>query len=90
MFFNGDIYALQVHAFVAPKIIGGKNAPSPVGDLGMVEMSQALHLIDVCYEQVSRSSFVFPLEVLSFSPFQKTHVWSMFIAEFIINLRKNL
>jgi len=46
------IYAkpyLQVHA---PKIIGGKNAPSPVGELGMVEMTQALELIDVCYEQV--------------------------------------
>lgn len=43
---------LQVHAFVAPKIIGGKNAPSPVGELGMVEMTQALELIDVCYEQV--------------------------------------
>lgn len=43
---------LQVFAFVAPKIIGGRNAPSPVGELGMVEMSQALDLIDVCYEQV--------------------------------------
>jgi diaminohydroxyphosphoribosylaminopyrimidine deaminase/5-amino-6-(5-phosphoribosylamino)uracil reductase len=43
---------LQVFAFVAPKIIGGKNAPSPVAELGMVEMSQALDLIDVCYEQV--------------------------------------
>ena len=43
---------LQLHAFVAPKIIGGKNAPSPVGELGMVEMTQALELIDVCYEQV--------------------------------------
>jgi diaminohydroxyphosphoribosylaminopyrimidine deaminase / 5-amino-6-(5-phosphoribosylamino)uracil reductase len=42
----------QVYAFVAPKIIGGKNAPSPVGDLGMVEMSQAINLIDVCYQQV--------------------------------------
>lgn len=42
----------KVFAFVAPKIIGGKNAPSPVGELGMVEMSQALDLIDVCYEQV--------------------------------------
>nr|XP_019071265.1 riboflavin biosynthesis protein PYRR, chloroplastic-like [Solanum lycopersicum] len=41
-----------VHAFVAPKIIGGKNALSPVGELGMVEMTQALELIDVCYEQV--------------------------------------
>lgn len=43
----------QVYAFVAPKIIGGVNAPSPVGELGMVEMSQALDLIDVSYEQVS-------------------------------------
>ncbi|KAK7243238.1 hypothetical protein RIF29_38029 [Crotalaria pallida] len=42
----------KVFAFVAPKIIGGKNAPSPVGELGMVEMSQALNLIDVSYEQV--------------------------------------
>lgn len=45
--------AMQVYAFVAPKIIGGKNAPSPVGELGMVEMTQALDLIDVCYEQVN-------------------------------------
>ncbi|KAJ0014574.1 hypothetical protein Pint_21261 [Pistacia integerrima] len=42
----------KVFAFVAPKIIGGKNAPTPVGELGMVEMSQALDLTDVCYEQV--------------------------------------
>ncbi|KAK9138624.1 hypothetical protein Sjap_009218 [Stephania japonica] len=42
----------QVFAFVAPKIIGGEHAPSPVGDLGMVEMSQALNLIDVSYEQI--------------------------------------
>ncbi|GJY59721.1 riboflavin biosynthesis protein PYRR, chloroplastic [Tanacetum coccineum] len=42
----------HVHAFVAPKIIGGKNAPSPVGELRMVEMPQALELIDVSYEQI--------------------------------------
>ncbi|GMY13914.1 riboflavin biosynthesis protein PYRR, chloroplastic isoform X1 [Fagus crenata] len=55
----------KVFAFVAPKIIGGKNAPSPVGELGMVEMSQALDLIDVCYEQVGPdmliSGFLQPL-----------------------------
>lgn len=44
---------MQVHAFVAPKIIGGRNAPSPVGELGMVEMSQAMELFDVSYEQVN-------------------------------------
>lgn len=53
---------LQVFAFVAPKIIGGKHAPSPVGELGMVEMSQALDLIDVCYEQVSTSFWPFLCE----------------------------
>ncbi|KAB2629992.1 riboflavin biosynthesis protein PYRR [Pyrus ussuriensis x Pyrus communis] len=42
----------KAFAFVAPKIIGGKNAPSPVGELGMVEMTQAFDLVDVCYEQI--------------------------------------
>ncbi|CAN1345366.1 Riboflavin biosynthesis protein PYRR, chloroplastic [Linum perenne] len=42
----------KVYAFVAPKIIGGRNAQTPVGELGMVEMSQALDLIDVSYEQI--------------------------------------
>ncbi|OVA14785.1 CMP/dCMP deaminase [Macleaya cordata] len=42
----------KVCAFVAPKIIGGVKAPSPVGELGMVEMSQALNLIDVSFEQI--------------------------------------
>lgn len=37
---------------MAPKIIGGARAPSPVGELGMIQMSQALNLIDVSYEQV--------------------------------------
>lgn len=43
---------MQVCAFVAPKIIGGAKAPSPVGELGMVQMSQALKLSDVSFEQV--------------------------------------
>ncbi len=43
----------QVMAFVAPKIIGGSAAPSPVGELGMVEMNQALKLSDVTFEQVT-------------------------------------
>lgn len=47
---------MQVFAFVAPKIIGGKNAPTPVGELGMVEMTQALDLIDFSYEQVGGGS----------------------------------
>ncbi|KAF3547050.1 hypothetical protein DY000_02008457 [Brassica cretica] len=48
----------KVVAFIAPKIIGGSKAPSPVGELGMVEMTQALNLIDVCYEQVGPDMLV--------------------------------
>ncbi|KAM7279590.1 hypothetical protein ACFE04_006724 [Oxalis oulophora] len=59
----------KVYAFVAPKIIGGKHAPSPVGELGMVEMTQALDLIDVSYEQVGPdmliSGFLQPIPDLS-------------------------
>lgn len=47
-----DDHHLQVLAFVAPKIIGGVLAPSPVGELGMVEMTQALNLSDVEFEKV--------------------------------------
>ncbi|MBD2327287.1 bifunctional diaminohydroxyphosphoribosylaminopyrimidine deaminase/5-amino-6-(5-phosphoribosylamino)uracil reductase RibD [Alkalinema sp. FACHB-956] len=34
----------KVWAFIAPKIIGGVNAPTPVGDLGFQAMTQALQL----------------------------------------------
>ncbi|CAH1433206.1 unnamed protein product [Lactuca virosa] len=59
----------KVHAFVAPKIIGGRNAPSPVGELGMVEMTQALELSDVSYEQIESdvliSGYVQPIPDLT-------------------------
>ena len=42
----------QVMAFVAPKIIGGARAPSPVGELGFVEMTQAVQIEDVKWQQV--------------------------------------
>lgn len=34
----------KVFAFIAPKIIGGTNAPSPIGDLGATEMTEAIVL----------------------------------------------
>lgn len=34
----------KVWAFVAPKLIGGVNAPSPIGDLGLQRMTEALVL----------------------------------------------
>ena len=48
---------------MAPKIIGGVHAPSPVGDMGMVEMTQALNLEDVSFEQVSPvvSRYIWPM-----------------------------
>ncbi len=42
----------RVWAFVAPKIIGGVQAPSPVGDLGYDRMDRALPLTAVTWEQV--------------------------------------
>lgn len=50
------IYKLQVMAFISPKIIGGITAPTPVGELGMVEMTQALQLSEVAFEQVCLDS----------------------------------
>ncbi len=37
----------KIWAFIAPKIIGGQIAPSPIGDLGLVDMRQAIELEDV-------------------------------------------
>ena len=37
----------KVMAFIAPKIIGGTSAPSPVGDLGLSTMTDALQLKEV-------------------------------------------
>lgn len=43
----------KVMAFVAPKIIGGGDrAPSPVGELGFVEMTQAVGLVEIQWRQV--------------------------------------
>ncbi|KAH0467846.1 hypothetical protein IEQ34_002879 [Dendrobium chrysotoxum] len=59
----------KVYAFIAPKIIGGRGAPSPVGELGMIQMSQALDLIDVSIEEIGPdilvSGFLHPIPDLS-------------------------
>ena len=34
-------------AFIAPKIIGGTSAPSPVGELSLSKMTEALQLKDI-------------------------------------------
>ncbi len=42
----------KVLAFIAPKIVGGKIAPSPVGDLGLATMTDALTLERVNWRQL--------------------------------------
>ena len=42
----------KVLAFIAPKIIGGSAAPSPIGDLGFTQMSQALELERLSWQMV--------------------------------------
>lgn len=39
-------------AFIAPKIIGGQTAPSPVGDLGLTQMTDALKLERVQWRSI--------------------------------------
>ncbi|MGN0193726.1 MAG: bifunctional diaminohydroxyphosphoribosylaminopyrimidine deaminase/5-amino-6-(5-phosphoribosylamino)uracil reductase RibD [Pseudoramibacter sp.] len=41
----------KVHVFVAPKIVGGEGAKSPVGGKGIEKMNQAIQLGQVAYKQ---------------------------------------
>lgn len=42
----------KIMAFIAPKLVGGMAAPSPVGDLGIEKMSDALILKQMSFRQV--------------------------------------
>ncbi len=42
----------KIWAFIAPKIIGGEMAPSPVGDLGLRKMTESLELENVSMRAV--------------------------------------
>lgn len=42
----------EILAFIAPKIIGGVTAPSPVGDLDLKQMTEALVLEETSWEQL--------------------------------------
>ena len=42
----------KVLAFIAPKLIGGQTAPSPVGNLGFTQMTEALTLERVCLHTI--------------------------------------
>ncbi|MBD2693100.1 bifunctional diaminohydroxyphosphoribosylaminopyrimidine deaminase/5-amino-6-(5-phosphoribosylamino)uracil reductase RibD [Anabaena catenula] len=48
----------KILAFIAPKIIGGSNAPTPVGDLGFTTMTEALPLERVRWRVVGSDCLV--------------------------------
>ncbi|MBH8550817.1 bifunctional diaminohydroxyphosphoribosylaminopyrimidine deaminase/5-amino-6-(5-phosphoribosylamino)uracil reductase RibD [Nostocaceae cyanobacterium CENA357] len=48
----------KILAFIAPKIIGGSHAPTPVGDLGLTSMTEALSLERVRWRVVGSDCLV--------------------------------
>ena len=48
----------KVMAFIAPKIVGGTSAPSPIGDLGLTLMSDAWQLKDVEFRAIDSDILV--------------------------------
>jgi diaminohydroxyphosphoribosylaminopyrimidine deaminase/5-amino-6-(5-phosphoribosylamino)uracil reductase len=58
----------KILAFIAPKIVGGRSAPSPVGDLGFASMTEALTLERIRWRAVGSDCLVegyLPLAVSS-------------------------
>lgn len=48
----------KILAFIAPKIIGGSTAPTPVGDLGLTTMSEAISLERVRWRTVGSDCLI--------------------------------
>ena len=48
----------KIMAFIAPKIIGGQTAPSPVGNLGITQMNEALSLTKVTVQNIDRDILI--------------------------------
>jgi diaminohydroxyphosphoribosylaminopyrimidine deaminase/5-amino-6-(5-phosphoribosylamino)uracil reductase len=48
----------EVHVFVAPKLLGGAAAPSPVAGQGVADLAAALELDDVVTESVDGDVYV--------------------------------
>lgn len=58
----------RIYAYIAPKLIGGSQAPGPVGGSGGIQMSQAVMLMDVKTQQLGQDILMtgipkFPEEV---------------------------
>jgi diaminohydroxyphosphoribosylaminopyrimidine deaminase/5-amino-6-(5-phosphoribosylamino)uracil reductase len=48
----------EVHVFIAPKLLGGQQAPSPIGGMGLESMAQARRIAGVLVEQVEGDLYV--------------------------------
>ncbi|NER80060.1 MAG: bifunctional diaminohydroxyphosphoribosylaminopyrimidine deaminase/5-amino-6-(5-phosphoribosylamino)uracil reductase RibD [Leptolyngbya sp. SIO1D8] len=48
----------KVAAFIAPKLIGGVDAPTPIGNLGLMKMTEALHLRSITTEQIGPDTLI--------------------------------
>lgn len=48
----------KILAFIAPKIIGGSTAPTPVGDLGLTKMTEAIPLERVSWRTVGSDCLI--------------------------------
>lgn len=48
----------EVHVFIAPKLIGGSDAPSALGSRGLAEMASAVGLEEVHVEQIDDDVYV--------------------------------
>jgi diaminohydroxyphosphoribosylaminopyrimidine deaminase/5-amino-6-(5-phosphoribosylamino)uracil reductase len=48
----------EVHVFIAPKLVGGKDSPTPAGALGIAQMSDALSLYDQTIETLGSDIYL--------------------------------
>ena len=48
----------EVHVFIAPKLLGGAAAQSPLAGAGLATMAEALHLTDVQVQQVGEDVYL--------------------------------
>lgn len=48
----------EVHVFIAPRLVGGAAAPSPLGGAGVERMGEALRLADINIEELSGDVYV--------------------------------
>ncbi len=48
----------EVHAFIAPKLLGGRDAPGPIAGLGVETMSGAVSLNHLAVQRLQQDIYV--------------------------------